>query len=257
MFVDTHAHIYVEEFESDLDQVLSQAQSVGVSKIFMPNIDEPSLPKMIAVSQKYPYCYPMLGLHPCHVFDDYKNVISNMWQNFDVNTYTAIGEIGIDLYWDKTMYDQQIDAFRWQISLAKEAGLPFVIHSREALDLTISIVQEMQDGSLSGIFHCFGGDIVQAHKIIDLGFYLGIGGVVTYKNSGLDKVLPEVSLSNIVLETDSPYLSPVPYRGKRNEPAHILPIAERIAHIKKTSLDIVGKETTANALSLFRLENRE
>jgi TatD DNase family protein len=251
MFVDTHAHIYVKEFESDLDTTLTHAQSNGVSNIFMPNIDESSMPDMLGVAAKYPFCFPMLGLHPCHVFTDYKTVIKNIWKYYDQNRFYGIGEIGIDLYWDKTYFKEQTDAFRWQISLAKEANLPFVIHSRDALDLTISTVEELQDGSLRGIFHCFGGDLIQANRIIDTGFLLGIGGVLTYKKSGLDTIISDISLSHLVLETDAPYLSPVPFRGKRNEPGHILNIAQKLSEIKNVTIEKVAVATTSNANTLF------
>jgi TatD DNase family protein len=217
----------------------------------MPNIDESSMPDMLDVAAKYPFCYPMIGLHPCHVFADYKTVINNIWKFYDQYKFYGIGEIGIDLYWDKTYAKEQTDAFKWQISLAKESNLPFVIHSRDALDLTISAVEELQDGSLRGIFHCFGGDLTQANRIIDLGFLLGIGGVLTYKNSGLDTVISDIPLSHLVLETDSPYLSPVPFRGKRNEPGYILNVANKLAEIKHVPINEVATMTTANAKNLF------
>ena len=251
MFIDTHAHIYLKEFEKDLDAILVHAQSNGISHIFMPNIDEASMPLMIDVVKSYSYCHPMLGLHPCHVYDDYKKVIENLWKQYDQHAFYAVGEIGIDLYWDKTFHKEQIDAFKRQIALAKEVNLPFVIHSRDALDITISTVQEMQDGTLRGIFHCFNGDEMQAHKILDAGFLLGIGGVLTYKNAGLDKVIAQMPLSSLVLETDAPYLSPIPFRGKRNEPAYILNIATKLAEVKNTSLEEVGLITTKNAKKLF------
>ncbi|MBK8055586.1 MAG: TatD family hydrolase [Saprospiraceae bacterium] len=251
MFIDTHAHIYLKEFEKDLDTILVNAQSNGVSHILMPNIDEASMPLMIDVAKSHSFCHSMLGLHPCHVYDDYKKVIENLWKQYGQHTFYAVGEIGIDLYWDKTFHLEQVDAFKRQIALAKEVNLPFVIHSRDALDITISIVQEMQDGSLRGIFHCFNGDEMQAHKIIDAGFLLGIGGVVTYKNAGLDKVMAHMPLSSLVLETDAPYLSPIPYRGKRNEPAYILQIATKLAEVKNTTIEEVGLITTQNAKELF------
>ena len=251
MFVDTHAHIYVKEFENDLDTTLTHAQSNGVSHIFMPNIDESSMPHMLGVASRYPFCYPMIGLHPCHVFADYKTVIKNIWKYYDQYKFFGIGEIGIDLYWDKSCSKEQTEAFRWQISFAKEAKLPFVIHSRDALDLTISTVEELQDGSLRGIFHCFGGDLRQANRIIDTGFLLGIGGVLSYKKSGLDTIISEIPLSQIVLETDAPYLSPVPYRGKRNEPGHIIHIAQKLSELKNITLEEVASITTTNAKTLF------
>lgn len=252
MFVDTHAHIYSEEFNVDLGEIIKSAKDAGVTDIFMPNIDSKSVQPMMTIAEKYSFCHPMIGLHPCHVFDDYKTELKTIEKHLSGRNFAGVGEIGIDLYWDKSFAAEQEDAFRFQISMAKNALLPFVIHSRDSLDITIQIVEEMQDGSLSGIFHCFGGTIEQAKKIINLGFYLGIGGILTYKNSGVDKVIEEIPLSALVLETDAPYLSPVPHRGKRNEPLYLLKVAEKLSEIKDASISDIATQTTANAKKIFK-----
>jgi TatD DNase family protein len=252
MFIDTHAHIYSQEFENDLDFMIKSASQVGVEDIFMPNIDTLSIERMLHLSKTYEHCHAMMGLHPCSVKEDYLDVLAVMENQIKNDQIKAIGEIGIDLYWDKTFGKQQELAFQKQISWAKDLQLPIVIHSRESLDLTIEIVSEMQDGSLGGIFHCFNGTKLQAQMIIDLGFYMGIGGVITYKNAGVDKVVSEISLSHLVLETDAPYLSPVPYRGKRNECKYIFEIATKLAEIKGVSIDEVGLITTQNAKKIFK-----
>ena len=217
----------------------------------MPNIDSDSIAVMLEVAAAYDFCYPMMGLHPCSVKENYKAELDIVEKQLAAQKYYGVGEIGIDLYWDKTFTDEQIQAYKAQINMAKDAGLPFVIHSRESLDLTIGIAESMQDGSLKGIFHCFNGTAEQARRIMDIGFYMGIGGVLTYKNAGVDKVVAGIPMDCLVLETDAPYLSPVPYRGKRNEPAYMLRIAEKLAEIKELTLDEVAEITTANALSVF------
>ncbi|MBL0024472.1 MAG: TatD family hydrolase [Saprospiraceae bacterium] len=252
MFVDTHAHIYTEEFSSDLDIVLTHAKEIGITKIFMPNIDSTTISSMLSLAEKYTFCHPMIGLHPCHVNEKYKEELKIVEKYLSAIDFSAIGEVGIDLFWDKTYISEQENAFRYQIALARDNDLPFVIHSRDSLDITIKIVEEMQDGRLSGIFHCFGGSLAQANKIIDLGFMLGIGGVLTYKNSGLDKVITNVPLSSLVLETDSPYLSPVPHRGKRNEPGYIIKVAEKLSEIKNLPLSEIAMRTKSNAQKIFK-----
>lgn len=210
MIKDSHAHIYLEDFDEDLAQVIETAREVGVYEIYMPNIDSTTIDRMHSVEERFPNCKSMMGLHPCYVKGNYKSELEIIKSNLEKRKYSAIGEIGIDLYWDKTFADAQFESFRYQIELAKEFDLSFVIHSRDALDDTIRIVKEMQDGSLAGIFHCFNGTVDQGKKIIDLGFHLGIGGVVTYKNAGVAEVVSELPLASMVLETDSPYLSPGP-----------------------------------------------
>jgi len=252
MFIDTHSHIYSIEFERDFDEMIESARLKGVTDIYMPNIDSTTIIRMNEIAGQYSFCHPMIGLHPCHVKENYKKELSVMESHLAQEHYVGVGEIGIDLYWDKTFFKEQEEAFRWQINMAKVAGLPFVIHSRDSLEMTISIVEELQDGSLSGIFHCFNGSLAEARRIIDIGFYLGIGGVVTYKNAGVDKVVAEVPVEYLVLETDAPYLSPVPYRGKRNEPAHILEIAKKVSEIKGVSIEEIGVKTTFSAKKIFQ-----
>jgi len=254
MFIDTHAHIFTKEFDDDRPEMVLRAKNNGVTDIFMPNIDSSTIEKMIEVEAQYEGCHAMIGLHPCDVKENYKDELKIMEQYLDKKPFAAVGEIGIDLYWDKTFADEQEKAFRFQINMARSAGIPFVIHSRDSLDLTIQIVTELQDGSLSGIFHCFNGTLDQAKRIMDIGFYMGIGGVLTYKNAGVDKVVAELPMDSLVLETDAPYLSPVPYRGKRNEPSFLVNIASKLAEIKGLSINEVAGITTVHAQSLFKLQ---
>lgn len=223
-----------------------------VSRLFLPNVSADSIPLMYDLVNAYPEnCFPMLGLHPCEVKGNWQEE----WQKIKAaqltNPLFAVGEIGIDLYWDKTFLGEQQQAFREQIIWAKLLNLPIVIHCRDAFEEVYAILLLEKDDQLRGIFHCFTGTAEQAHKIIQLGFYLGIGGVVTYKNSGLDKVLSQVSLAHVVLETDSPYLSPVPYRGKPNESSYLIHIAQKVADIYQRELSEVAHITTQNAISVF------
>jgi TatD DNase family protein len=261
ILIDTHAHLYAEEFNNDRDQVIARATEQGVKLFFLPNIDSASIPGMLSLAEKYPgICFPMMGLHPCYVTktyeDDLKVVMDEIKKSFSAGAlaqrYFAVGEIGIDLYWDKTFSEEQQDAFRKQVLLAKEYKLPIVIHTRNSFDETFAIVEELNDESLSGIFHCFSGNAEQAGKIIGLGgFRLGIGGVLTFKNSGLDKVIEEIDMKYLVLETDAPYLAPVPHRGKRNESGYVRLVAEKLAAIKGISLEEVARITTENAKNIF------
>jgi TatD DNase family protein len=251
MLIDTHAHIFLEEFKDDLDEILNEAQTAGISEIFMPNIDSTTIDAMMDVDKRYNFCHPMIGLHPCHVGTNYVEELKMVEKWLSEHSFTGIGEIGIDLYWDKTYISEQEKAFMYQLNLSKEAGLPVVIHSRDSLDLTIQMVSSLQDGRLSGIFHCFGGNLVQAQQIIDLGFYMGIGGILTYKNAGLDKIIPELPLSSLVLETDSPYLSPVPNRGKRNVPSNLVHIATKLAELKNIDFIELAEATSQNAKKIF------
>lgn len=253
--IDTHAHIYLAEFENDIDAVIDKSKEAGIEKIFMPNIDSNTIEAMLQLELTYTnYCISMMGLHPCYVKSNYKEELHIIKSWFDKHMFSAVGEIGIDLYWDKTHIDEQISAFETQINWAKDLGLPIVIHCRKSIDMTIEIVKKYQDGKLKGIFHCFSGDLDHAKKIIDLNFLLGIGGVVTFKNGGIDKVIPAVELNNIVLETDSPYLAPSPYRGKRNMPSYLQNIASRIAELKNCEIEEVARVTTENANNIFRNE---
>ncbi|MHA7130941.1 TatD family hydrolase [Algoriphagus namhaensis] len=251
-YIDTHAHIYSRKFESDLDLVMAGVQEAGVDRIYMPNIDLESISAMLAMEKKYPgVCIPMMGLHPCDVKEDFEEQLQEMENWFERRDFAAVGEIGLDLYWDKSFFEQQKEALRIQISWAKKKNLPIILHCRESMEETISLVRAEQDGSLGGIFHCFTGTLAQAQEIIELGFYLGIGGVATFKNGGLDTVIPEIGLERLVLETDAPYLAPVPHRGKRNSPEYIPIIAEKIGDYLGVSKELVAQKTTENALKVF------
>jgi TatD DNase family protein len=252
-WTDTHAHLYSKEFDADRSEVIRASQEVNVTRIYMPNVDHTSIDSMLEVEQKWPsICVPMMGLHPCSVKRDFEKELYIVEEWLSKRKFCAVGEMGTDLYWDKTFWNQQKEAFKIQTNLAKKYMLPLVIHCRESIDETISLVEELQDGTLTGIFHCFGGSLEQATKITKLNFLLGIGGVATFKKGGLDLVLPDVPLDKLVLETDSPYLAPTPHRGKRNEPSYIPLIAQRISEIKKVTLDEVQRYTSANAVSLFK-----
>lgn len=252
MFIDTHAHLYVDKFDDDRDEMIQRAFKNGVERFYLPNIDSTTIAPMLEMEKDYPkHCFPMMGLHPCHVKENYKEELTIVKEWLDKRSFVAVGEIGVDLYWDKTFYDQQVEAFKIQLNWAKDLKKPIVIHCRESLDIVIDLVAKEKHPDVYGIFHCFGGTKEQAQKIIDLGFYLGIGGVVTFKKSGLDKTLEEISLDHIVLETDAPYLSPTPFRGKRNESAYIHQIATKIASIKEIGIEEVERKTTANAMNVF------
>ena len=241
--VDTHSHLYLPDFVNDIDEVVSKAKENNIKRIFLPNIDSSTLDDLNNLCNNFPdYFHPMVGLHPCSVKDDFENELKFVEEQLLLGSYCAVGEIGIDLYWDKSYLAQQQEAFRSQIVLAKKHKLPIVIHARDSFDEIFSIVDELNDSALSGIFHCFTGNFEQAMKIADYGnFKLGIGGVVTFKNAGLDKVIKKVDLDHIVLETDSPYLAPVPYRGKRNESSYLLLIAEKIAEVKNVKIEDVNE----------------
>ncbi|MEM9823711.1 MAG: TatD family hydrolase [Bacteroidota bacterium] len=252
MLIDTHAHLYLPKFDDDRDEVMERARQNGIEKIYLPNIDHQSIPSMLKMEETYPdRCFAMMGLHPCSVKENYQEELKIVETWLGKRDFCAVGEIGIDLYWDTSFVEQQKAAFRRQINWAKDLGRPIVIHSRASTDMTIDLIREEQDGRLAGIFHCFGGTVEQAKAITDLGFYLGIGGVLTFKKAGLDKTMAEVSLEHVVLETDAPYLAPTPFRGKRNESAYIHQIASRLASIKETSLEALAKITSANAQRIF------
>lgn len=259
VFVDTHSHIYLDDFDCDRDEVIRHSLEEGVNKIVMPNIDSASVKPMLEVAARYPgTCFPLMGLHPTSVNGNYKTELEQIWQWFDAMEFRGVGEIGIDLYWDQTYISEQMDAFRQQLRFARSRNLPAVIHVRDSFTEVMSVVTEEQDGSLKGIFHCFSGNAHDARKVVETGFLLGIGGVVTFKNSSLGQVLKEVPLQSVVLETDSPYLSPVPHRGKRNESGNIPLIAAKVAEIYGISIGEVAASTTAVAAELFRfkLESR-
>ncbi len=251
MIKDSHAHIYLEDFDDDLEEVISDAVSVGVKEIYMPNIDSTTIDRMHSVEERFSNCKSMMGLHPCYVKANYKEELRIIEGNLKKRKYSAVGEIGIDLYWDKSFAEAQYESFRYQIELARDHKIGFAIHSRDALDDTISIVSEMQDGNLKGIFHCFNGNLDQAKKIIDLGFYLGIGGVVTYKNAGVDIVVAQLPITSMVLETDSPYLSPGPKRVKRNVPSRIPLVINRMEEILDIDRKEIAAVTTRNCENIF------
>jgi TatD DNase family protein len=253
-FIDTHTHLFLAEFDNDLDNVIGNALSKGVSKFLLPNIDKSTTKRMLEISKQYPNkIFPMIGLHPTSVKKDFEEELKDLEYWLEKEKFCAIGEIGIDLYWDKTYKNEQIKAFKKQIELAIQHNLPIVIHTRQAFETIFEILNEFKELP-KGVFHCFSGSLDQANQAIDMGFKLGIGGVVTYKNGGLDKIVKEIDLKHIVLETDSPYLTPVPYRGKRNESAYILHIAEKLSSIKDISIEEVAKTTTENATKLFNLQ---
>ena len=253
ILTDTHTHLYSEQFKDDIDTVIQNCIEKGITRLFLPNIDSSSIDGMMALGAKYAdNCFPMMGLHPTSVNANYKEELTLIEEWMSKQKFCAIGEIGIDLYWDKTFIKEQQEAFRFQIKLAKKYNLPFVIHCRDAFDEIFEILDELNDDKMRGIFHCFTGTVEQANHIINYGdFKIGIGGVVTFKNSGLDKVVEQIDLKDIVLETDSPYLAPTPFRGKRNESTYIYTIAEKVADIYKVSIKEVAKVTTANSKEVF------
>jgi TatD DNase family protein len=252
MLIDTHSHIYSEDFHDDIDEVLQNAYNNDVKKIILPNIDSGSIKRLIDLSNNYPHvCYPLMGLHPTSVSVDFREELSVVEYWLDKYKFYGIGEIGIDLYWDRTWFEQQKEAFIYQVNLAKSRKIPIVIHVRESFNEVYEIIKAEQDGSLRGIFHCFTGDETEAQKIIDLGFLLGIGGVVTYKNSNLQSVLEKTDIKNIVLESDAPYLTPEPKRGRRNESSYLVYTAQKIAEIYQLPIKEVAEITTTNARGLF------
>ena len=252
--IDTHTHLYLPEFDSDRDEVVKRAISSGVMKLLMPNIDLQSAYTMLAVENRYPgICYPMIGLHPTSVKEDYLSQLDKL-ENLAANfRFYAIGEIGIDLYWDQTHLTEQISAFIRQVTFALNSGLPVVIHSRDSFPVVFEALDEFKGKGLKGVFHAFSGTISDAEKAIEMGFKLGIGGIVTFKNSGLDKIVKEAGPENIILETDSPYLAPVPHRGKRNESSFIRIINKKLADIFAMSEEEIAGITYDNSAKLFNL----
>ena len=251
-WIDTHCHLYAAEFDADRQNMIQSALDAHVSMMMLPNIDMDSIKGMMDLVDQYPgSCFPMLGLHPCSVSENYKDILIWMKNEILEGGFLGIGETGIDLYWETKHKAIQINAFEEQINWAKELDLPIIIHSRESLDLNIQIIKDHQDGRLRGIFHCFGGDYAQAIQIHKLGFKIGIGGVLTFKTSTLRELLPQLPSEMIVLESDAPYLAPVPYRGKRNESAYIPLIGRAVAESLHLSLSEVAKLTSANAMDVF------
>ncbi len=255
MLIDTHAHLYANEFDNDRAVVIENALKNGVKKMLLPNIDLESIEGLHQLAETYPQiCYPMMGLHPTSVNNNFKSVLTEMKTFIDSKNYIAIGEIGMDLYWDKTYINEQAEALKIQIEWAKEKKLPVVIHVREAFDEIFEVIDPLNDDNLFGVFHCFTGTLEQAKKILNYGgFKLGVGGVLTFKNSGLDQVIKGIGLEHLVLETDAPYLAPTPHRGKRNESAYVTIIADKLANVKGVSGAEINKITTQNAKTVFNL----
>ncbi len=251
-FIDTHTHLFLDEFRSDIDAVIERATNENITKFFLPNIDAVSVnPLMKLCRKRKNICYPMLGLHPCSVIENFEKDLEVIKNSINDSKPYAIGEMGLDLYWDKSTYDLQVEAFNIQADWAKSYNLPIVLHSRNATRETIDLAAKTT--GVTGVFHCFSGTLDEAMEIISMGFYLGIGGVITYKNSGLDKIVEEVGLANIVLETDAPYLAPAPFRGKRNESSYLKIIALKVAEVTGENLNMVAEVTTQNAKTLFKI----
>lgn len=251
--IDTHCHLYLDEFNEDREQVMERAAIEGVARFYLPAIDNLVLGNVLEMEKQFPgRCFAMMGVHPCSVKENYLAELEAAEEQLASRKFAAIGETGLDFYWDKTFVSQQYDAFRKQITWAKQCQVPVVIHSRDSTQECIDVIKSMQDENLGGIFHCFGGTIDEARQISALGFYMGIGGVVTYKNSGLAAVIEQLPLDNIVLETDAPYLTPAPFRGKRNESAYLRYIVQKIAEIKKMPVEEVAAITTENANKVFK-----
>jgi len=254
MIIDTHSHIYLPEFDADRDSMLKRAENDGVKLVLMPAVDYETHSAMLEVENQDPKkCFSMMGLHPCSVKKRYKQELKIVEEYFEKRRFVAVGETGLDFYWDRTFTKEQYESFQTQIELAKKYNIPVVIHSRSSTDECIKVIKENQQGNLKGVFHCFSGNEKQAKEIIELGFYLGIGGVVTFKNSGLDKVMVDIDMKNVVLETDAPYLAPVPFRGKRNECSYLKYVVEKLSEIKNVAKEEIANITTKNAKELFNI----
>lgn len=253
ILTDTHTHLYADQFNSDRDNIINKCFEEEITRLFLPNIDRSSVDGMMALVKQYPdNCFPMIGIHPCSVNENWKEELETYSQLLEDHKFYAIGEIGIDLYWDKLTIKLQQEAFEAQILLAKKKKLPIVIHARHAFDEIFEIMDLHNDDELTGIFHCFTGTIEQAEKVMSYGgFKMGIGGVVTFKNAGLDRVVKEIPLEHLVLETDSPYLAPQPYRGKRNESTYLTLIANKVAELHEVTLEEVANTTTKNSMRIF------
>ena len=254
IITDTHTHLYSEAFDMDRDEMMSRALEAGVSRFFVPAIDSTYTEAMYALERKYPeHVFLMMGVHPTHIKEDYKKELNHVKTALKQRKFAAIGEIGIDLYWDKSTLKQQQDAFRTQIQWAKHYQLPIVIHCRDAFDEVFEVLEEEKSEDLFGIFHCFTGTMEQANKAISYNMKLGIGGVVTFKNGKIDQFLEQIDLAHIVLETDAPYLAPAPYRGKRNESAYILEVLEKLSLIYGKSMEEIAQITTNNSKNIFKI----
>lgn len=252
ILTDTHTHIYYHAGTATLAEQLQRCFDKNIQRLFLPNVDTESLTQVMRTVRAYPaHCFPMLGLHPCSVKEDYKTELQQLERQLTDNRIYAIGEIGLDLYWDKSTLDLQRDAFRIQVGWAKSLGLPIDIHCREAFDELFELLEELKDDKLFGILHCFTGTLDQAKQAIDLGFSLGIGGIVTFKKAGLDAVVKEIDLQHIVLETDAPYLAPAPYRGKENESSYLYYVAQKVADLHQRDISEVARITTDNSKKIF------
>src|SRR5450432_255591 len=254
MLIDTHCHLYHEDFNEDRQKVIERAANEQVAGFYLPAIDSTVTDAMLQMEKDFPgRCFAMMGLHPCSVKENYIDELQLAEQWLTKRKFAAVGETGLDFYWDKTFIPQQYEAFKKQIEWAKQYKIPVVIHSRQSTQECIEVIKEMKDENLKGVFHCFGGSMEEALQITALDFYVGIGGVITYKNSGLASVIEKLPLDNIVLETDAPYLTPVPFRGKRNESAYLKYVVQKIAEVKKMRVEQVAETTTLNAQKLFSI----
>ncbi len=251
--IDSHSHIYSEEFNNDRDAVIDRAHTAGVSKVLMPNIDIESIEAMLEVEDNYPdYCFSMMGLHPTSVTENFEKDLAVVKNWFDRRRFIGVGEIGIDLYWDKTFLNQQTVAFEEQVKWAKEMSLPVVIHSRDSFAEVFSVIDKLWDENLKGVFHSFTGDEDDVKHILEYGtFYIGINGVLTFKNSNLREVIKDIPLNRLIIETDAPYLTPVPFRGKRNEPSYVQFVCRQLSEVLKTEVSVVDSITTQSAEELF------
>lgn len=250
--IDTHCHLYLDTFQSDISSVMQRADKEGITRFYLPAIDPEHEAALLALEERYPdRCRAMMGLHPCSVKADYQQALDRVGQWLSERPFAAVGEIGLDYHWDLTHVEAQKDAFRVQVQWSIEKGLPVVIHSRKSTQDCLAILKGFPAGAVRGIFHCFSDDLATARQIMEWGFYLGIGGVVTYKHAGLDAVVKELPLEGLVLETDAPYLAPVPFRGKRNESSYLKYVVEKIAHVKGCTVEEVAEATTRNAQKIF------
>lgn len=250
--IDSHAHIYASEFKEDIDFVIERAKEAGLVKIYMPNIDHESIDSMMNLANTYEdFCIPMMGLHPCYVKKGFEKNLYEVESLLNQKDFCAVGEIGTDLYWDKTLFEEQKEAFSIQCELALKHNIPVAIHCRESIDETIELVTPYSSRGLKGVFHCFTGSVIQAEKIVELGFHLGLGGVATFKKGNLEPVIEKIDLKYFLLETDSPYLAPVPMRGKRNEPAYVKNVVTKIATVLDIDVERIAEITTQNSLTLF------
>ncbi|MBL0357429.1 MAG: TatD family hydrolase [Chitinophagaceae bacterium] len=252
ILIDTHTHLYSEEFTADIDEVIKRAEAAGIQKFYLPAIDSTATDAMLQLELRFPgRCVAMMGLHPCYVKENYREELKLVEEWLAKRKFAAVGEIGLDNYWDKTFAKEQVETFRLQIEWSIKYNLPIVIHTRNAMQETIEIVKEYVPKGAHGIFHCFSGSNESAQEIIKAGFYLGIGGILTYKKAGLAEVLEQIDLQHLVLETDAPYLTPVPFRGKRNESSYLKYVVEKLAEVKNVSVEEVAAVTTANAEKIF------